>query len=1275
MKKTIFFSFFLISLSTVLFAQNETRRTILINTAKSLELASRATYSSALIKAKEKGWPLFYKSKNNSTASLIGLDAFGQPRYLVGFSDPTDATTVNTNKIWPGGTAGFLLNGSSDSITNKLGIWDEGKPRMTHRELVGRITQKDNASKVADHSTHTIGIMMSTGINPMAKGMAYGIKGVYAYDWNNDASEMASAAANGLLISNHSYGIVCGWDYNQDSLRWEFNGKWNENEDYKFGLYDQDAQTYDSIAYNAPYYLIVKSAGNNRSSTGPAVGQDYWRRDEKGKWFDAGNRPAGISSNDTYGSIPADANAKNLLTIGAVSGIPSGYAKKEDVVMTSFSSWGPTDDGRIKPDVVADGVSVYSTYTTNDSSYAYLSGTSMSSPNAAGSLILLQELSQQLSPKKFIRAATVKALAIHTANEAGLNPGPDYKFGWGLLNLSDAATVLSNALTSKNSNSSVDLVYEKTLNNNQTDTFTIIASGIKPLKATLVWTDVKGNVESTLNDTTLRLVNDLDLKISKPSTDYLPWTLNPSAPDNAAKKSNNIIDNVEKVEVDTTRVGQTYTIKVNHKKTLTRDKQDYSLIISGAGGNNYCASTASSAAGTKMDSVSINNISYTNTSSNQFIDNTDSTIYGSANGSLSLAVKLGSVDASNATRYLKVFIDYNNNGIFEDSETVITSGALLNGIYRTSITLSSSLITGSFTKLRIVAMETDNIANVKACGTYSIGETQDYTLKISAPSIDLSVSDLINPVGGVCKKNTQYITIKINNLGSSPQKNIPLGLLVTDGTNTLLSISEVFTGTLNGFESMNYTFQKPISIDYNKTYSFSASVNVPTDQKTSNNNLNTTITSVSPMAAPAGKANICNGVMRLSVTNYNSANSYLWYDSNLLAKPIGLGNNINSNSTSNTIYLTQGFQGIVAPINNTSLGNTGSYNNFKGNYMTFNAAAPLNIETVKLYTGYPGKITFTLGQPATFAADGTISSYYVLQSVSLNVPASSPKPEYPAYDTANKATIATPFVSGDSGKIYALNLSIPKAGDYILITQCDSATIFRNNSIANAGYPIGPSKLFSYTGNSVGTSQGNFQNYFYFFYSTQISTNDCVSPATAIAVQTTAPPTITKVADTLISSVGTSYQWYLNDIGIEGATSQSYKATKNGQYKVTVYVGDCQTTSQNMLVMTRDLNGNLITAIEESSPKEINLSISSEDNIKNLIKGNTFFVQFSNIQTQNIALDIVNLSGETVYHSEKLNNQQVPQRITINNLTTGIYFVKVFANNKVYVQRVFVTNN
>ncbi len=97
--------------------------------------------------------------------------------------------------------------------------------------------------------------------------------------------------------------------------------------------------------------------------------------------------------------------------------------------------------------------------------------------------------------------------------------------------------------------------------------------------------------------------------------------------------------------------------------------------------------------------------------------------------------------------------------------------------------------------------------------------------------------------------------------------------------------------------------------------------------------------------------------------------------------------------------------------------------------------------------------------------------------------------------------------------------------------------------------------------------------------------------------------------------------------------------------------------------------------MQESNPKEISLKISSEDNIDNLIKGNSFYVQFSKIQTEGISLEIVNAVGNKVFQIENLINQQAPQKITTGNLSTGVYFVKIYANKKVYVQRVFITNN
>jgi hypothetical protein len=154
---------------------------------------------------------------------------------------------------------------------------------------------------------------------------------------------------------------------------------------------------------------------------------------------------------------------------------------------------------------------------------------------------------------------------------------------------------------------------------------------------------------------------------------------------------------------------------------------------------------------------------------------------------------------------------------------------------------------------------------------------------------------------------------------------------------------------------------------------------------------------------------------------------------------------------------------------------------------------------------------------------------------------------------------------------------------------------------------------------------------------------------------------------TLKSTSASSYQWYLNDVAITGATNQNYRPSTNGMYKVVTKLGNCTSDSDSRLIIA--------TPIEEAQPKEISLRISSVDYIENMIKGSSFYVQFSNIQTEDISLDIINSMGNNVFHKENLINQRSPQRININNLTTGVYFVKIYANKKVYVQRVFITNN
>ncbi|HEU4496965.1 MAG TPA: S8/S53 family peptidase, partial [Flavobacterium sp.] len=278
-----------------------------------------------------------------------------------------------------------------------------------------------------------------------------------------------------------------------------------------------------------------------------------------------------------YDKLTGNKTSKNNLVVAnAQDAVISATGTLTSVAINSGSSQGPADDLRIKPDITGNGTTVFSTLETSDTAYGNLSGTSMASPNVAGTLLLLQQHYKNLN-NRFMKAATLKALACHTADDAG-RPGPDAIFGWGLLNAKKAAeTISSNSLSS--------LVNEEKLTNGQTYTLNVTASGTAPLQATIAWTDVPGIANNgTLNSTSRALVNDLDIRITKGATTYFPWKLLSDATQNAIKTQDNNVDNVESILIPGAVAG-TYTITVTHKGTLQGGSQNFSLIATGVSSN------------------------------------------------------------------------------------------------------------------------------------------------------------------------------------------------------------------------------------------------------------------------------------------------------------------------------------------------------------------------------------------------------------------------------------------------------------------------------------------------------------------------------------------------------------------------------------------------------------------------------------------------------------------------------------------------------------------
>lgn len=500
-------------------------------------------------KAIENGWPINMES-DSSFAELIRLDQFGLPVYNITANNDA-AISTSTRHLNPGGSLGLNLEGTGMII----GEWDEGAVLTTHQEFNNtgscRVTLSEvNHSSVRYHSTHVAGTLIAGGVEDYAKGMAPNAQ-IHSYNWFSDQTEMAIEASNGLLLSNHSYGIIAGW---HNSMWWG-NVTISDQEDYKFGFYDGKSQSWDNIAYNAPYYLIVKCAMNDRNE-GPSDGA--------------------YPLDGPYDCIPTYGVSKNILTVGAVEDVIGGYTgNPADVVMTDFSDWGPSDDGRIKPDICGNGSLLWSTGIFDsipEESYMGMSGTSMASPNVAGSLLLLQEHYHNLF-SDWMQASTLKALALQTADECGPDPGPDYMFGWGLLNAKTAANVISNR--------DVNSIIKEDVYNGSNYSISVHAIGYEPLRATLVWTDPPGTPPAaSLDPPDIMLVNDLDMTIDGSKTTYYPYKLDKDHPSFAATTGDNDVDNVEQIHIANPTAG-TYTIHITHEGSISNGSQTFSLIVTG----------------------------------------------------------------------------------------------------------------------------------------------------------------------------------------------------------------------------------------------------------------------------------------------------------------------------------------------------------------------------------------------------------------------------------------------------------------------------------------------------------------------------------------------------------------------------------------------------------------------------------------------------------------------------------------------------------------------
>ena len=377
-----------------------------------------------------------------------------------------------------------------------VGIGDNADP-SAHADLAGKLIMRTD-EPVDDHGTHTSGTIAGGGIvNPMWAGMA-----PRAHLVVNDFSN--------ILVNSPTYVADYNMPLTNNSYYNGLGGCPGEG-DYNVLSYYVDSQM---LAY--PKLLHAFAAGNDGFATCTPYPTGF----------------ATIKSGFQTG--------KNILTVGSMNNVTYSNG--------GATSRGPTNDGRIKPDIVAGGVEITSTIPVN--AYASMDGTSMASPTAVGILALIVERYKQLHAGVYPDGALLKALVTNSAVDLG-NPGPDFTFGFGMI--SGRTTV--EALEQNH-------YFSGSVSNNTSQQFTIpsVPAGTYQLKILLYWPD-----EPAVPEAPLTLVNDLDLTVTEPGgTVHHPMILDPSAGNvnNNAVEGPDHTNNIEQVLINNPGAGN-YTIKVN----------------------------------------------------------------------------------------------------------------------------------------------------------------------------------------------------------------------------------------------------------------------------------------------------------------------------------------------------------------------------------------------------------------------------------------------------------------------------------------------------------------------------------------------------------------------------------------------------------------------------------------------------------------------------------------------------------------------------------------
>jgi uncharacterized membrane protein len=390
------------------------------------------------------------------------------------------------------------------------------------------------------HGTHVSCTVLGDGFRGGYGGVAQAAELYFQAMENDNTGNFQSPSLNNLLNTAYNAGArthTNSWGSSAASQQSKYN---SETEDV-----DDRANNYDRYYNGAEGLTILFAAGND----GPGAS-----------------------------TVSPPATAKNVISVGNHK---NRYSGSPDVMM-SGSSRGPTEDGRIKPDLVAPGGYVRScraqeaadtgSATWSNTYYLEYTGTSMATPNAAGAALMIREYLEEIAQRPSPQGALVKALMVLGAQDIGTRDIPNDDEGWGRVNLRNTLAPSSGQGIWVDDRS----VMSGTGNSKSYPFNVTQASGL--FKVVLTWSDERGSRFSTA-----QLVNDLDLEVTAPDgTVYLgnDFANGRSVTGGTADDVNNL----EVVLIDAAAAG-TWTVKVKDAQHSGSKTQPYAVAVLGYGVN------------------------------------------------------------------------------------------------------------------------------------------------------------------------------------------------------------------------------------------------------------------------------------------------------------------------------------------------------------------------------------------------------------------------------------------------------------------------------------------------------------------------------------------------------------------------------------------------------------------------------------------------------------------------------------------------------------------